>query len=194
MNSRIDNDQLLMTVRERALNPATRTDHPSERHHEMPAPATSDEIRTAEAQLGFLLHPFHRRLFEEVADGGFGPGDGLVGVEGGRDAHGRSLIELRDMLWLDERTPLPAGMVPLCDWGDAIWSCLDTRTEHVLTLDESGLTDTGQSFQSWLADWVSGIMLFDKMFIFEERAIMNPFTKQLMTMRTPSRAVGIRYR
>jgi len=62
-----------------------------------------------------------------------------------------------------------------------------------LTLDESGLTDTGQSFESWLEDWVSGVSLFEKMFIFEERTRINHFTKQPMTARIPSRPAGTRY-
>jgi hypothetical protein len=195
MSSRIEEDQLIARVRDRALDPATRTDYLSERHREMPAPATPDAIHEAEARLGFALHPLHRRLLEEVADGGFGPGDGIVGLDaGGADAHGRSLVELRDVLWLDENTPLPAATVPLCDWGDSIWSCLDTRTAHVLTLDESGLTDTGRSLHSWFADWVSGISLFGSMFIFEERVMINPFTKQLINVRTPAGAIGVPYK
>jgi hypothetical protein len=195
MSSRAEEDQLISAVRARIQNPATRTDCLSERRGELPRPATSDSIGVAEARLGCALHPLHRRLLQEIGDGGFGPGDGLIGLgPGGCDAHGRSLVELRDALWLDSETPLPAGVVPLCDWGDAIWSCVDTRTGRVLTLDETGLTDTGQTLHSWLADWISGTSLFDKMFAFEERNIKNPFTKELMIVRNPTRAQGTPYK
>jgi hypothetical protein len=195
MSSRSNENLLISAVRTRALDPATRTDHPSERHREIPAPATAPAIDAAEARMGCTLHPLHRRLLQEIGNGGFGPGDGIVGVgPGGLDAHGRSVVELRDVLWLDAETALPAGVVPLCDWGDAIWSCVDTKTGHVLTLDENGLTDTGQNLYSWLAEWVSGASLFGKMFTFEERTMTNPFTKQLMTVRTPARALGTPYK
>jgi hypothetical protein len=195
MSSRTVEDQLIAEVRNRAQDPTTRTDYHSQRHRELPPPATREAIGTAEARIGFALHPLHRRLLEEVGDGSFGPGDGIIGLgDGGVDAHGRSLVELRDVLWLDEDTPLPAAIVPLCDWGDAIWSCVDSRTGHVLTLDESGLTDTGQTLHSWLGDWVSGVSLFGKMFTFEDSTMTNPFTKQLITVRRPVRALGSPYK
>jgi hypothetical protein len=149
----------------------------------------------AESALGFSLHPLHRRLLTEVGNGGFGPGDGLIGLPGGRlDDDGRSLIDLRDVLWTNAETAgLPPHVLALCDWGDAIWSCVDEQNGHVLTLDESGLTDTGQDLHSWLAEWTTGASLFEKMFAFEESTIINPFTKQMMTVRTPARARGTPY-
>ncbi|XXY20352.1 SMI1/KNR4 family protein [Sorangium sp. So ce216] len=194
MSFRMYEDRLISAVRARAHDPATRTDRPSERHCEIPAPATAEAIQAAEGRMGFPLQSFHRRLLQEIGDGGFGPGDGLVGVVHGLDAHGRSLLALRDVLWLDAETPLPAGVVPLCDWGDAIWSCVDAKTDHVLTFDESDLTDTRQNIYSWFDDWVSGVNLFGKMFVLEERVIVNPFTKQLMTVRTPASPVGAPYK
>lgn len=132
----------------------------------------------------------------DIANGGFGPGDGLIGLPGGRlDDDGRSLIELRDVLWTDQETAgLPINVVALCDWGCAIWSCLDVLSGHVLTLDESGLTDTGQTIDSWLADWVAGVSLFEKMFSFTETTMVNPFTKQLIAVRTPASALGTPYK
>lgn len=194
MSSRQEEDQLVYEVRARAHDPAMRTDLSSVRRRDLPAPATAAQLDAAEAMMGFPMHPLHRRLLQEIADGGFGPGDGLVGVVNGKDAHDRALVELRDALWIDSETPLYPGVVPLCDWGDAIWSCIDAKTGHVLTLDESGLTDTQQSLCSWLADWISGVQIFGKMFVFEERTMVNPFTKQLIVVRAPARPIGTPYR
>jgi hypothetical protein len=192
----MNDDDLIHSVRLRAENPMTRTDYAGRGCPELAPPASPQVVVEAEYALGFPLHPFYERLLTEVANGGFGPGDGLIGVPGGRlDDDGRSLVELRDILWSGPETAgLPACVIPLCDWGDAIWSCLDTRTGHVLTLDESGLTDTEQNLCSWFCDWILGISLFGKMFAFEERATINPFTRQLITMRTPKRALGIPYK
>jgi hypothetical protein len=84
-------------------------------------------------------------------------GDGLIGLPGGTlDGHGRSIIQLRDLLSF----PLP--VVPLCDWGCAILSCIDCETGAGLTSTERGLNDAGQEFHGWLEDWVSGVDLFKR--------------------------------
>ena len=53
-------------------------------------PATTEAVRAAEALVGFRFPPLLIRLWTEVANGGFGPGYGLLGVEGGFpfDDHG----------------------------------------------------------------------------------------------------------
>ncbi|WP_416486331.1 hypothetical protein [Streptomyces sp. CL12] len=43
-------------------------------NEDLPAPVGGARIAQAEARLGFALHPLLRRLYREVADGGFGPG------------------------------------------------------------------------------------------------------------------------
>lgn len=47
------------------------------------APATGEQIRITEAQLGFPLPPLLKALYIQVANGGFGPGTGLRGASGG---------------------------------------------------------------------------------------------------------------
>ncbi|MGH4031337.1 hypothetical protein ACQB60_20655 [Actinomycetota bacterium Odt1-20B] len=49
----------------------------------LPAPATEAAVTEAELVIGFPLPPLLRRLYLEVANGGFGPGEGIVGVRGG---------------------------------------------------------------------------------------------------------------
>jgi len=84
-------------------------------------------------------------------------------------------------------------VVPLCDWGDGAWSCIDEDTGHVLMLDEAGLTDTGMSLHDWMSDWANGVSLAEKLFTFEERSGINPFTKRPMTARLRSRPIGTPY-
>jgi hypothetical protein len=106
----------------------------------------------------FELHSssFHRRLLAEIGNCGFGPSDDLLGLPGGRpDADGRSVVELRHQLFADdEGSRVPSQVVPLCDWSGEVWSCVDEDTGNVLTLDESGLFDTGVSLEDWMKDWV----------------------------------------
>src|SRR5512134_2461662 len=46
-------------------------------------PATLAPIEAAETAIGFRMPDLLRRLYLEIGNGGFGPGYGLVGVEGG---------------------------------------------------------------------------------------------------------------
>ena len=45
-----------------------------------PAPATHADVDAAEAALGFAMPPLLRRLYTEVANGGWGPDSGLGGI------------------------------------------------------------------------------------------------------------------
>ena len=191
----MNQDELIQNLRRRAEDPRARTDYSDRSRPDLAPPAPAEAVLAAEEVFGFPLHPLHRRLLTDVGNGGFGPGDGLIGLPGGRlDEDGRSLVDLWCSLWTDAQTAgLPSPVVPLCDWGDAIWSCVDARSGHVLTLTESGLTDTGRQLDSWLADWVSGVDLFGTMFTLEQRTIINPFTKQTMTVESPAKAVGTPY-
>jgi hypothetical protein len=88
---------LIRAILDRIPNPATRTDY-----QDIGPPATSAVIEASERAIGCALHPLHRRLLQEVGNGGFGPGDGLIGLPGGTlDGNGRPIIELREVLWLD---------------------------------------------------------------------------------------------
>src|SRR5262249_18712006 len=140
----MNEEHLIRAIQDRAANPAIRTDYANRRPRDLALPAPLTTIEAAERAMGCVLHPLHRRLFEEGGNGGFGPGDGLVGLpRGSLDIDGRSIITLRDILWLDANTPLPLPVIPLCDWGDGIWSCIDSKTGAILTLSEPGLKDLG---------------------------------------------------
>lgn len=52
-------------------------------------PATADDVADAEHQLGYPLPDLLRRLYTEVADGGFGPGGGIASLRPGRRPQGR---------------------------------------------------------------------------------------------------------
>lgn len=187
----MDEDALILAIQARAEDPANRTDWANRWPSELAPTATSDLINHAERALHCTLHPLHRRLLQEVGNGGFGPGGGLIGLPGGRvDDDGRSVIELRQQLFADkEGDGVPVQIVPLCDWGCGAWSCLDEETGAVLTLDEYGIVDTGLSLHAWMTAWVSGVDLVEKLFTFEERSGINPFTKNddHTTTRSPRR-------
>jgi len=156
--------QLIAAIRQRASNPATRTDFAARRHRELGPPASADAIEAAGREMGCHFHQLHGRLFKEVGNGGFGPGDGLIGIPGGSlDVSERSAIELRRGLFSDyEKLPMPS-VVPLCDWGCGIWSCVDCETGAILSMSEFGLRDLEQGLHSWFEDWISGVNLWERM-------------------------------
>jgi hypothetical protein len=79
MSNTDTDDELLAALRARVAHPSTRVDT-----HVMPVvsvypPATEDMLASTESNLGFALNTFLKRIYLEVANGGFGPGYGLLG-------------------------------------------------------------------------------------------------------------------
>jgi hypothetical protein len=62
----------------------------------LPPPVNRQAVTAAEDRLGFALPSLLARLWAEVANGGFGPGYGLFGLEGGHvdDASRQPLPDL----------------------------------------------------------------------------------------------------
>jgi hypothetical protein len=99
----------------------------------LPSTVCWELVRGAEDRLGFRLPLLLGHLWVEVGNGGFGPGYGLLGLEGGHmdDAQGLVLPDLylsavEDAAW--ERflgTPWPQKLVPICDWGCQHMSAMD---------------------------------------------------------------------
>ncbi|MBT2423461.1 hypothetical protein J7F01_41135 [Streptomyces sp. ISL-22] len=94
-----------------------------------------------------------RRLYLEVANGGFGPAEGILGVRGGA-----SQGDWNDLAEIYQDGPdpsgqIPAGLVPVYDWGCTIWSLVDFR-------DPAGPMWCTHEGQHWcqginLAEWLS---------------------------------------
>jgi hypothetical protein len=190
----MNEETLVRAILDRAANPATRTDYVNRRPVEIGTVAMPTVIQAGQRAMGCCLYPLHRRLFEEIGNGGFGPGDGLIGLPGGAlDVNGRSIVELKSILWLDRDTPLPPAIIPLCDWGNGMWSCIDSNTGAILTLSEFGFKEMGQNFHSWLEDWVHGTDIWQRMVILENRTMVDPFTKQARVIKVVAGVVGRQY-
>lgn len=56
-------------------------------------PATNEQLQATEEALGFPLPALLRALYVQVANGGFGPGYGLLGAIGGENEHGWLLTD-----------------------------------------------------------------------------------------------------
>jgi hypothetical protein len=137
---------------------------------------TAEEIAEAESQLGFRLPSFLRRTFEEVNDGRVGPGYGLLPLFAKTE---KTMVEVYKRL--SAAPDWSPGLLPICEWGCAVWSCLDCRTNNgaiVTLVEEQGFFDKGGDLQSWLTAWLAGVDLWDEMFEpGQPRVVANPFTK-----------------
>jgi hypothetical protein len=136
----------------------------------LPQSATWEAVRAVEERLGFRLPVLLGKLWAEVANGGFGPGYGLVGIEGGYalDPTRLTLPELYfsmlDSYWepvLDG--PWPEKLVPICHWGCGHESLIDCSTIEGQIVDfpeGSDLRPKGVTFARWMEDWVNGVELW----------------------------------
>ena len=129
-------------------------------------PVSESDLISAEEYLGFRLHPLLRRLYAEVADGGFGPEYTLFPLETailqtpGKAA--QAAVELRD----GERRYWPLEAIAVMDWGCAMNAVVDCRSPEgaVLLVDpNAGLPDRAkewfldsESLARWLESWLDG--------------------------------------
>lgn len=168
----------------------------------MPVVASSvlddEAIARAETILGRSLPGLLRDAYRHVGNGGFGPGYGLLQLlPDPRSVDVESVVglyaafcapDLEDAAWL-----WPVDLVPFCDWGCAIRTCVDCSTPDgaIMTFDPNvrgpgepmskGFAATHPSLKSWFADWLAGIKIWDQMFEPDpSRAVpgINPFTKE----------------
>lgn len=119
-------------------------------------PATEEQLRATEEALGFPLLPSLRALYAQVANGGFGPGYGIIGAIGGfphwsngrckdiADGYnkGRDSIQHIDFAAYEKElatageVELPLGIYPdrflfICYWGCGIGTDIDCNTGRI---------------------------------------------------------------
>lgn len=186
------NDVVLQAIRARAGDPATQTDMADLGPPPLAPPASPAALRDAEHTLGFSLWPDHRQLLQDFANGGFGPGYGLLGIDGGtQDDEGRTLVDLHQLFFPNDRR-----IAPLCDFGCGIWAGVDSSTGSILTLTwDKGprFFDRGISFEEWMAAWARGARHWDAMFEFEQIETLDRRTKQKVLRKRAGKPLGTPY-
>jgi SMI1 / KNR4 family (SUKH-1) len=127
------------------------------------SPATAEAIDRAEARLGFALPPAVRQIYGEVADGGFGPGTGLLSIDRVVDRY----LGVQDEVPRNQRWP--DRLLPLVDDQPTL-ECLDASSPsgRMITWDPEDLSErsndrawrgsfqpTAPSLEVWLDRWLS---------------------------------------
>lgn len=142
----------------------------------LPAPASEAGISEAQRVIGHPLPTLLRRIYLEVANGGFGPhGYGILGVPGvewsddGYYGEWDDIVDVHRAFSVpDPDLPpshdVPPYMVWLFDWGCAIWSLVDCRDERgqMWGWDPNGghfedpLFPLNMTLSEWLIKWLDG--------------------------------------
>ena len=166
-----DADALLEQLRTRAADPDRRTELGPRGfslrglfggRRAQPRPASLADLRSTEQALELTFPPFLARLYTEVADGGFGPGSGLLPLA---DVLKRTRT-LRVGEELPRRRRWPKTLLPLVQL-DPGWTCVDIATGAVIDWDPEDLTEWASaerfrelfaerspSLEAWLGKWV----------------------------------------
>jgi hypothetical protein len=123
-----------------------------------PDVATKEQLENVEQQLGFPLPRLLRDLYLHLANGEVGFGYGILPGE-------QLLAEYRSICegtCFDGAWHWPKLLIPLCYWGDTLYSYLDIERGIILFADTEGLFDEegdflveAPSLLVWLDRWVT---------------------------------------
>ncbi|MFI6875492.1 SMI1/KNR4 family protein [Streptomyces sp. NPDC050400] len=113
---------------------------------ELPEPASADDVGVVEQVVGHPMPQLLRRLYCEVANGGFGAWDVVSLTDTGDWFSDCADITEAYSNFADPENPLPSGIVPLMDW------------DPNLCCREHALAPLSQSLAEWLTDWLNGAM------------------------------------
>jgi len=140
-------------------------------------------IRDARRRLGFEIPKLLEDCYLKIGNGGFGPGYGLIGLEGGHASDFGSLVSTFEQLKSDqegEGGAWPKGMLPFNEWGSNIFSCVDCVSDgaSVYTFEDFELSEAGYDLPTFFDLWLSGAdVLANKQAEPRHQAtIINPFT------------------
>jgi hypothetical protein len=124
-------------------------------------PAPLAVIEEAEKTLGFQLPPLLREIYENLANGGFGPAYGLVGLAGGytfEDLGDLPLVEYHRMIISDpENFHWPARLLNVCDVGCGMTYAIDCSQPDYPVMETSGLElKRVATFTEMMEQWADG--------------------------------------
>ncbi|MGW0184614.1 SMI1/KNR4 family protein [Streptomyces sp. NPDC003362] len=143
------------------------------RVHELPPPAPAQAVVEVEAAVGHPMPALLRRLYLEVANGGFGPDGSILSLTDTGEWYSdeESLLQLvRDWRPASEPEALshPLHVPPLVTLGCAIWWHVDFSTPEgrMWGWDPNARCERHRFFverfnlAEWLADWLEGNRTF----------------------------------
>jgi hypothetical protein len=147
-------------------------------------PVSKKAIKEAEQTLDFAIPALLKSIYLNVGNGGFGPGYGLIGLDGGYVSDYGTLVETYNILKGgheqagDEWLPT---LLPFCEWGCNIFSCVECNKsdDPVYLFREGDVTRQTFSLLSFFETWMKGGNLLSVGETEVETVeITNPFTRK----------------
>jgi hypothetical protein len=145
----------------------------------LPAPADDATVEAVEAVLRLTLPVGMRRVWTEVADGGFGPGFGLLPLARVVKEYGT----LRSSGMMPRGRAWPDGLLPVVSQ-DPGWDCIEASTGRVVGWDpedlserssearfQASFSEVAPSVEAWLDEWLRSRTQAE-----EREAMMAEFT------------------
>ena len=132
-----------------------------------PPPTSSSAIAEAEALVGAALPESLKELYG-IANGGFGPGYGLLGLRGGfADEMGRTALDILTEVPRGRRPGMPAGLLAVCHWGCAIYSFVQCPSGRMFGWDPNPRRpgddvpyfEQEYTIDTWIEAWLDGSLL-----------------------------------
>jgi hypothetical protein len=159
--------ELVEALRLRLVDPRRRTDVDVRPVPLLPV-ADRKDVDAAEVSIGHSLPPALRLVLTEVANGGFGPGYGLLGVglTGHRIDIADSSLNLPDFyrVQLEEDPEWKRDQLVIADYGCVIWETVSLTTGEVSTFrgdtgtfEEQHFEPTGMDVETWLLRWARAL-------------------------------------
>ncbi|MET7476889.1 SMI1/KNR4 family protein [Streptomyces sp. NPDC005648] len=133
----------------------------------LPGPASVKDVAGFEQLVGHPMPDLLKRMYLEVANGGFGPKKALSLTDTGHWFSDRADLAMAYQDFAaDPGYPPPPGIVPLMDRGCAMWTLIDFRTADGQMWDwdpnlcclSHALAPLERSLAHWLTDWLRGVM------------------------------------
>jgi hypothetical protein len=148
----VTDDELVLAVRERAAERG------------LPGPAAPEDVSGVERLVGHPMPAPLKRMYLEVADGGFGPWHAVSLTDTGEWFSDCADLAMAYDQFGGPGGVLPPGLVPLMNRGCAMWTLIDFRTadgrmwdwDPNLCCPRHALAPIGQSLTQWLIDWLRG--------------------------------------
>lgn len=144
--------------------------------------ASPAAVAKAEADIGFALPPLLKGLYTEVSNGIAGFSYDIMGIEGGCASDSGTLVEAYNCFKTGgeyETRPWRTGLLPFCNWGCAIYSCVDCADSayRIFTYEDSGVRPERYSLSEFFEQWLQGKVDRSQDNVEDvTREIINPFT------------------
>ena len=146
-------------------------------------PVSRDKIEQAESQLGFSMPPLLNLCYQRIGNGGFGPNNGVIGLERGAPSDFGTIFETYTQLKSDQEMAgrsWALALLPFCGWGCNIFSCVDCGSAGypVYTFEEFEAHAEEYTLERFFEMWLDGVDILSQCRganLVEEKVI-NPFS------------------